>query len=154
MIVYHGGFEIIREPEIRRTKFNKDFYFGFYCTILEEQAKRWATRFGNDGYVNEYEYIENTDLKVLRFPKMTEEWLNFIVGCRSGQAHDYDIVEGPMADDQIYNYVQGYIDGKFSREAFWNLVKFKYPTHQISFNTERALETMHFVKGVKVHAEE
>ena len=154
MIVYHGGFEIIKEPEIRITKFNKDFYFGFYCTIMEEQAKRWATRFGNVGYVNEYEYTENAKLNILKFESMTEEWLDFIVSCRSGNNHDYDIVEGPMADDQIYNYIQGYIDGKYSREAFWNLVKFKHPTQQISFHTKIALETIKFVKGVEVHAEE
>ena len=110
MIVYHGGFEIIKEPEIRITKFNKDFYFGFYCTIMEEQAKRWATRFGNVGYVNEYEYTEIVGLDICKFDNMTEEWLDFIVACRLGKKHDYDIVEGPMADDQIYNYIQGYID--------------------------------------------
>ena len=59
---------------------------------------------------------------------MTEEWLDFIISCRSGQAHQYDIVEGPMADDTIYNYLQNYLDGKISRSAFWELVKFKYPT--------------------------
>ncbi len=84
---------------------------------------------------------------------MTEEWLDFIVACRTGKAHDYDIVEGPMADDTIYNYVQGFIDGKFSRAAFWELAKFKYPTHQISFHTARALTTLRFLKGVQVHEE-
>ena len=153
VIVYHGGFEIIKEPEIRITKFNKDFYFGFYCTIMEEQAKRWATRFGNVGYVNEYEYTEIVGLDICKFDNMTEEWLDFIVACRLGKKHDYDIVEGPIADDQIYNYIQGYIDGKYSREAFWDLVKFKYPTHQISFHTKRALETLKFVRGLKVYAE-
>ena len=28
---------------------------------------------------------------------MTEEWLDFIVACRQGKSHKYDIVEGPMA---------------------------------------------------------
>ena len=31
-VVYHGSKEIIRFPEIRIVKYNKDFYFGFYCT--------------------------------------------------------------------------------------------------------------------------
>ena len=84
---------------------------------------------------------------MLKFEKMTEEWLDFIVACRLGTMHDYDIVEGPMADDTIYNYVQGFIDGKYSRPFFWELAKFRYPTHQISFHTDRALETLSFVKG-------
>jgi hypothetical protein len=66
---------------------------------------------------------------------MTDEWLDFIVSCRSGKVHNYDIVEGPMADDTIFNYVQSFIDGKITRDAFWSLAKFKYPTHQISFHT-------------------
>ena len=79
--------------------------------------------------------------------------LDFIVACRSGHSHDYDIVEGPMADDTIYNYVQGYIDGKYSRTVFWELAKFKHPTHQISFHTEEALKTLHYVEGVMVYGE-
>ena len=58
---------------------------------------------------------------------MTEEWLDFVVACRNGTSHEYDIVEGPMADDTIYNYIQEFLDGKISREAFWALAKFKYP---------------------------
>lgn len=38
-IVYHGGKEIIMFPEIQTAKYNKDFYFGFYCTCIKEQAK-------------------------------------------------------------------------------------------------------------------
>ena len=85
---------------------------------------------------------------------LTNEWLDFIVACRSGKSHAYDIVEGPMADDTIFNYVQNYIDGTISREAFWALAKFKHPTHQISFHTERALQTLRFVEGVRVYEEQ
>ena len=154
IIIYHGSSQIVETPEIRITKYNKDFYFGFYCTIMEKQARRWATRFGKKGYVNIYEYIPDQKLNILVFEKMTESWLDFIVACRMGQSHGYDIVEGPMADDAIYNYVQGFIDGKYSREAFWELVKFKYPTHQISFHTARALTTLNFLEGVAVYGEE
>ena len=154
IMVYHGSSQIVEVPEIRIAKFNKDFYYGFYCTVMEEQAVRWATRFGEDGYISIYEYNQNDNLKILQFEKMSEEWLDFIVACRSGKSHDYDIVEGPMADDTIYNYVQGFIDGKYSRTVFWELAKFKYPTHQISFHTARALETLRFVEGVLVHGKE
>ena len=73
-------------------------------------------------------------------------------GClRYGKSHNYDIVEGPMADDTIYNYIQNFIDGKISRAAFWELVKFKYPTHQISFHTVSALDTLQFIGSEKVY---
>ena len=80
--------------------------------------------------------------------------LDFIVSCRLGNPHDYDIVEGPMANDTIFNYVQNFADGKISREAFWVLAKFKRPTHQISFHTVRALVTLQFRKGYEVSDEE
>lgn len=145
MILYHGSHEIVEYPEIRRTRFNKNFCFGFYCTKYEKQAIRWAARYGKKGYLNKYEYIPDDQLNYLVFPEMTEEWLDFVVACRRGKAHKYDIVEGPMADDTIYNYIQNFIDGKISRAAFWELVKFKYPTHQISFHTISALDTLTYV---------
>ena len=42
---------------------------------------------------------------------MTDEWLDFVVDCRQGVTHQYDIVEGPMADDQIWDYVEDFIEG-------------------------------------------
>ena len=50
MRLYHGSKMIVEFPEIRMQKHNKDFYFGFYCTLLKEQAIRWATRFDDQGY--------------------------------------------------------------------------------------------------------
>lgn len=153
-LLYHGSMKVVSEPEIRITKFNKDFYFGFYCTILKEQAERWATRFGNDGYISIYEYTENPGLKVLRFKEMTEDWLDFIAACRLGKPHMYDIVEGPMANDTIFNYVQGFVDGRISRSAFWELAKFKKPTHQISFHTIAALQTIKYIGKEIVYGKE
>ena len=150
MIIFHGSKEIIKKPEVRKSKYNKDFYFGFYCTLYKEQALRWAVRMDGKGIINEYEYHTNSNLKILKFDEMTEEWLDFIAACRNGAKHNYDIVEGPMADDQIYNYIQNFIDGTISREAFWNLAKFKKPTHQISFHTAEALKTLTFIKGNEV----
>lgn len=153
LILYHGSKMIVESPEIRIQKYHKDFYFGFYCTLFSDQAIRWATRFDGVGYLNEYVYTPDDNLKVKRFSEMTEEWLDFIVACRMGQSHEYDIVEGPMANDTIFNYVQNFVDGKISREAFWALARFKKPTHQISFHTARALATLSFIKGSEVRNE-
>ena len=154
IILYHGSRQIVEFPDVRIARFNKDFYYGFYCTLFLEQAKRWAVRFDNGGVINEYVYVPDDTLKILKFPEMTEEWLDFIVSCRLGKPHDYDIVEGPMANDTIFNFVQNFADGKISREAFWALAKFKRPTHQISFHTIRALTTLKFKKGYEITDEE
>ena len=90
------------------------------------------------------------DLKILKFDEMTDEWLDFVADCRRGIEHVYDIVEGPMADDQIWNFVEGFVDGRVPRDAFWGLVRFNYPTHQMAFCTEAALKTLTFKGSEKI----
>ena len=144
IMVYHGSNVEVSKPKILQNGFYKDFGYGFYCTNIEKQAKRWALTRKGDSIVNKYKYNENPDLQIKSFPEMTDEWLDFVVECRRGTLHKYDIVEGPMADDQIWNYVEGFIEGRITRSAFWELVKFNYPTHQIVFCTEDALKTLEF----------
>ena len=100
MTVYHGGYTAIPQPKIIVGRNTKDFGPGFYCTIIKEQAMRWAKRYDTP-IVNLYDVRMNTSLKILEFREMTEEWLDFIIDCRSGKAHTYDIVIGAMANDQI-----------------------------------------------------
>ena len=154
IIVYHGSNVEVSVPRILQNGFYKDFGYGFYCTSYEKQAKRWAMTRKGESILNRYEYRLHPDLKVLSFVEMTDEWLDFVVDCRRGIEHDYDIVEGPMANDTIFNYVQNFVDGKISREAFWDLARFKKPTHQISFHTAKSLTTLKFLKGSEVWDEE
>ena len=97
-----------------------------------------------------YEYEVAPDLNIKSFSEMSDEWLDFITACRAGGVHGYDIVEGPMADDTIWNYVNDFIAGIISRQAFWELAKFKHPTHQISFHTLRAIDCLRYVRCDKV----
>ena len=143
-IIYHGSNVEVSKPRILQNGFYKDFGYGFYCTNMKRQAKRWAMTRRGKTVVNYYKYISDKNQKILSFPEMSDEWLDFVVACRRGIEHDYDIVEGPMADDQIWNFVEGFIAGRVSRAAFWELVKFNYPTHQIVFCTEKALKTLVF----------
>ena len=117
MTVYHGGYMPVEHPQIRIGRNTKDFGPGFYCTIIKEQAERWAKRYDKK-IVSIYEVRLNTNLNIKEFKEMTDEWLDFIIACRSGELHDYDIVIGAMANDQIYNFVSDYIDGAITREQF------------------------------------
>lgn len=143
MSVYHGSYMPIKSPEIRKGRNTKDFGVGFYCTIIKEQAQRWARRYDTK-VVSIYDVRINSNLNIKEFKEMTEEWLDFIIACRSGKSHNYDIVIGAMADDQIYNFISDYIDGVITREQFWVLAKFKYPTHQIVFCTKEALKCLEY----------
>ena len=150
-MVYHASGEIVEFPEIRKSKYTKDFSWGFYCTNDIEQAKKWAKRNRTTPIINYYDYIENDELKILKFEKMSDEWLDFIAKCRNGYIHDYDIVEGPMADDTVWNFVNDFLIGDIPRTVFWELAKFKYPTYQISFHTLKAINCLKFERGEKVN---
>ncbi len=142
--IYHGDNVEVSIPRVLQNGFYKDFGYGFYCTGYEKQAQRWAMSRKGTPVVNRYEYTPSGTIKILKFDEMTDEWLDFVANCRRGIEHEYDIVEGPMADDQIWNFVEGFVDGRISRNAFWELAKFNYPTHQIVFCTESALKTLTF----------
>lgn len=149
MTVYHGSYTAVPQPKIIKGRNTKDFGSGFYCTIIREQAERWAKRYSTPT-VSTYTVRLNTSLKILEFKEMTEEWLDFIINCRNGVVHSYDIVIGAMADDQIYNYITDYIDGIITREQFWVMAKFKYPTHQINFCTDKSLKCLEFTASEEV----
>ena len=112
---------------------------------------------GKDYFLNKY-FGNSSNVKiisrdVIRFSLIenndeyfSKESLVFSKFCKAiREAFDeYDIVIGAMADDQIYNFVSDYIDGVITREQFWVLAKFKYPTHQIAFCTENALKCLEY----------
>ena len=120
MMVYHGSYTKIEKPKIIKGRNTKDFGPGFYCTIIREQAERWARRYDTPK-VNVYTVRMEESLNILEFKEMTEEWLDFIIDCRSGKSH-----------------------GIITREQFWTMAKFKYPTHQINFCTEEALRCVNY----------
>ena len=142
--LFHGSNVIVEHPDIRIRGYEKDFGYGFYSTLLESQAKKWALSKKGKHVVNVYEYEEHNECKAKTFKEMSEDWLNFIIDCRRGIRHDFDIVEGPMADDQIWNYIEDVVAGNITRNAFWELAKFKHPTHQIVFCTQKAIECIRY----------
>ena len=123
MIVYHGSCFIVNEPRIINENRALDFGFGFYTTSNLDQAKKWANivAYRNNiesRYINKYFFdITNAlkDLKILCFKEADEKCFDFV--CLNRQKKytgEYDIVIGPVADDQVYKVIvqfeNGYID--------------------------------------------
>ncbi len=151
MLFLHGSNTLIERPSVIITKYPKDFGYGFYTTRIYEQAARWARNKANQkgGFpcISKYEFLGSQGLKVQEFQSINDEWLDFIALCRRGGTHDYDIVEGPMADDEIWDHVEDYLNGYISREEFMLFAKFKQVTHQKSFHTEAALSRLLYKGG-------
>lgn len=116
MILYHDSKEIVQFPEIRKARYTKDFSWGFYCTNNLRQAIRWANRDPGEPIINYYNYEPNENLNILKFPELSDGWLDFIAKYRSGKTHSFDIAEGPIANDTIWNYVNDYLSGRITRK--------------------------------------
>jgi len=86
------------------------------------------------------------ELKVLKFDNYNEEWLEFVMlnrlnDSKHNQAHDYDIIEGPVADDKITEQIKDYIAGFISKEDFLGDL-IHLPSHQICFCTIQSLQAL------------
>jgi len=151
MKVYHGSYMAISFIDLSKCEKHKDFGQGFYVTRYRKQAEEWAEKIGlknnTKGIVTEFEFFESAfsswNYKVLRFEDYSDEWLDFVVLNRNpgneNPAHDYDIVEGPVADDKIQRRLEKYLNDKISKETFLSELRHHEPTHQICFCTPRAL---------------
>jgi len=158
MKVYHGSYLAIENIDFSFCRKRRDFGKGFYVTKIRSQAEYWASRKGEDndveGIVTKFEFdesfFEDDDLKVLRFDGYSEEWLDFVVQNRinkkNSQLHDYDIIEGPVADDDIATRVYDYIKKKVSKQQFLIELSHKAPSHQICFCTVRSLQSLELHK--------
>jgi hypothetical protein len=83
---------------------------------------------------------------VKHFDTYSDEWLDFVVMNRNpllpSPAHDFDIVEGPVADDKIQRTLNAYLAGRTSKEKFLKMLTHHEETHQICFCTMRSLLTL------------
>ena len=145
MILYHGSFLEIPRPDLQYSRPNVDFGRGFYTTPLKEQAVKWCGKFkrrDKDGVISRYSFDEtaSSTLKTLKFDAYSEEWLDFILTCRTGHdTSDYDIVEGGVANDKVFNTVELYFDGLIDKAEAISRLRYEKPNLQLCFRTEAAL---------------
>ncbi len=69
---------------------------------------------------------------------------------RSGGIHDYDIVEGFITDDTIYEEIHEYLNGKIDKVVFLDVMGFKWSNKQISFHSARALSKIVFLESYEI----
>lgn len=150
-IIYHGSNIVVSRPEVIERGNTKDFGYGFYVTKFRGQAEKWAKRkVGNEHIVSVYAMQIPSDARYKMFNDVNSEWIDFVMACRLGVKHDYDFVEGPVADDQIWNYVDDYLHGNISRLAFSELVKFRHQTNQILIANNGSIgKALRFQKGYR-----
>ena len=157
MLVYHGGYVPIEEIDLEKCRPYTDFGKGFYVTKFKNHAENWAKKVGkhhnSEGFVSIFNFIESSFVdyicKKKTFNGYTEEWLDFIVENRNEEStvplHNFDIVEGPVANDKVQNKLQYYIRGDISKKDFLEDLTYHEETHQVCFCTLASLQTLKYV---------
>jgi hypothetical protein len=160
MILYHGSNTEIEKIDLAKCKPFKDFGCGFYTTAMREQAVSMAkrtVRIYKEGKpcITEYSLddaaLQTETLKIKKFDKPSNEWAKFVINNRNDQFKDisslncntdnkYDIVIGPVANDDITALIDVYLSGILSDEALTKELTFRDLSIQYSFHSTQAIK--------------
>ena len=156
MILYHGSNVIINEIDLKRGRRGKDFGQGFYLSADRHQAQLMAERTVNreesgEATITSFEFdpdelFKPSELKIKIFQGYTKEWAEFIMMNRKNrtneQAHHFDIVYGPIANDKVGLQISRYQLQYIPMEELIRQLSFIRPTFQYFFGTERAIHLL------------
>lgn len=162
MILYHGSNINITDVDLLKCRPFKDFGKGFYLTDIYQQAEQMAHRvarlYGGSPCVSAFDFDEaslvSNDLNVLQFANPNKEWALFVINNRNkrlqnisdplcNQDNKYDIVSGPVANDDIVYLFRTYTGGLIDIDALIRGLEYKSLTSQYSFHTQKSLKHLH-----------
>jgi hypothetical protein len=170
MKLYHGGIAIIEKPDLSLGREKVDFGKGFYTTTLREQAEKWAIdqsgrplniKNNEKPFVSVFEFEENDWLFEKHFKGYTEDWLMFVVDNRRPDVpafdHGYDLIEGNIADDKVFDTVQDFIEllrtnrvTPATVESTLQQLSYQEENDQICMKSEKAIKFLTFLEGYEV----
>jgi len=158
MQVFHGSNVRVDTIDLAKSGDFKDFGKGFYVTKIRKHAHQRAIQIakenGGKAVITEFKYYElypeRAGLSVKRF-NISKEWVEFVMMNRdrgiAQPTHNFDIIEGPIANDKITRQIQKYIQGKFSIDTLIKKLTYGEPTHQICFCTIDSLYALEIVEN-------
>lgn len=163
MILYHGSNVEVKEPKIIKSDKGRDFGFAFYLTPIKSQAEKMAKRReiqaklagdkNHKAVVSVFEWNENKSGKnYIKFETANMEWLELIIKCRGDTSfkHNYDIVEGKIADDNVGETVALCINGFISKQEAIKRLEFQEINSQVAFCNEESLNDLTFIQSYEV----
>lgn len=161
MTLYHGSNVEVRTPRILQPNHTLDFGAGFYTTTNRQQAEDFARRVARNrgtgvATLNTYQISESTVFDIcdtLRFDGANDAWLDYVADHRMGRhsGPEHELVFGPVANDDVYETLQLFINGAISREYTLQRLKIKELFNQLVFKNDKALSFLHFIRSEVVH---
>ena len=160
MKVYHGAIIAIQKPLVNVGRKHLDFGEGFYVTDLIEQAISWSQRpinVGRGHIVNVYGFDKEEAIaegyRYMHFKAYDSEWLGFVVANRRGEQlwRDYDIIEGGIANDRVFNTIELYAAGLTPMEEALRKLQYEKPNNQICLLHQSMVDKyLHFIEAKQV----
>lgn len=155
--LYHGTDSLFDVIDINKSENYRDFGKGFYTTTIAAQAESWARskklRNGsNTAYVYVYTIELSDELAVKRFDGLSEDWLEMIkINRRNGGIqHNYDVVIGPVANDDTRVTVARYMQGVYTVEEALKRLAYSKANDQVTFHTQCAIDKLHLTRRYTV----
>ena len=149
MNLYHGSNQEFNDVDLSKLKERRDFGKGFYTTTIKEQALHWGynmyNRFGGEGiFLYEFEFLPAPDLIFKQFPEISDEWFDFVLSNRTieGFKHNFDFIQGPVANDKIFLTITGFLDGLYSKEEAMRRLQYSRTNDQVSLHTKSAVSLL------------
>lgn len=178
LILYHGSYCEVPEPDLAMCDKQKDFGQGFYLTTSKEQAKSFlrtsiakAAAVGKIensqryGFISVFELCNIQTLTVHIFRNTDVDWLHCIASHRKKnlfaktqeKMSGYDVIVGKIANDATNTTLTAYIGGAFgemgSAQADGFCIQRLLPNkleNQYCFRTKRALDSLKFIESEKI----
>ena len=156
MRLYHGSNIEVLKPRLMPSVRALDFGRAFYLTSDFEQASRWAKiavlrRGDGAAVVSIYEFDETAalGLRMLRFEEPNAAWLKYVTRNRTGLVDDtdYDIVVGPVANDNTMPVLNLYFKGAYSEEEALRRLLPQRLKDQFALKSYAALACLSFLEG-------
>ena len=162
MKLYHGSNTKIDSINLAMCRPYKDFGTGFYLTDMKEQAVGMAVRvskiYGGIPILNVFDIQDDfrtlQDIKIKDFGEQTtEEWARFVMNNRNRFFEDiknelcnndnkYDIVIGPVADDNMALLFRQYENEMIDFSTLMKGMIYKKTSSQYSFHTEKSIRLL------------
>ena len=178
MILYHGSYCVVENPELEKCARFKDFGQGFYLTTSKEQAQSFAKISASKAqgrglipaqerlaYVSSFKVADIAGLDIFAFETANVDWLHCIVAHRRNKTFEdirnqmtsYDVVSGKIANDDTNATILAYMGNVYgpmgSEQADNTCISLLLPERlqdQFCFRSEKALSKLQFIKSETV----
>ena len=153
LILYHGSNQDFDVVDLSKSKDKRDFGVGFYTTTIRKQAEEWAInlydRYEGDGIlIYELELVITDALSVKCYDDLCEEWLSLVQKNRTlgGIQHNFDIIQGPVANDKTTRTIGLFIAGIIDAGTTIERLRINKVNNQVSLHTQKALSNLKLLR--------